>query len=202
MYALIPGVFIFCTVVVEHGIVNTLRGQLCMEFTVIAVLILTLEIVDTIGYVGSLLDLSNKTACTNSMDTTCRDKEDIAFADFVTSQCVGNRVVLHHLLILFGSDLLFQAVIELGTGCRFQSIPHLCLATTLTLTMGNLVCRMHLDGEILTGIDELDQQRELIAEALVVLLTYQEFLLFSDKLVQAHTLKGAVGHNRLIVLHT
>ena len=135
------------------------------------------------------------------MDAACGDEEHIALADLITSQCIGDRVVLHHLLILFGGYLLFQTVVKLGAWCRFQNIPHLSLTTTLALAMGRLVSRMYLNGQILTGIDEFNQQRKLIAKALVVLLAYQELFLFSDKLVQAHTLKRAIGHNRFIVLH-
>ena len=172
MHALVFQALIVCTIVVEHGIVDTLRSQLCMELTVIAVLILTLEIIDTVGHIGGLLDLGNKAACTNGMDTTSRDKEYIALTDFITSQCIGNRVVLHHLLILFGGYLLFQTVVKLGAWCRFQNVPHLSLTTTFPLAMGRLVSRMYLDGQILTGIDEFNQQRKLIAKALVVLLAY------------------------------
>ena len=173
-----------------------------MELTVIAVLILTLEIVDTISHIRGLLNLCHKTAGTDGMDTTSRDKEHITRADFITSQYIGNRVVLHHLLILFRGYPLFQTAIQLGTGRRFQNVPHLRFATTLALTVSYLVRRMYLNRQILTGIDEFDQQRELIAKALVVLLAYQEFLLSYDKLIQAHALKRAIGHNRLTILHT
>lgn len=42
--------------------------------------------------------------------------------------------------------------------------------------MGNLVGRMHLNGQRLSGIDELDEQWELVAETLIVGSAHQFFL--------------------------
>ena len=50
----------------------------------------------------------------------------------------------------------------------WQRIPHLGLAALLTLLLGNLIVRMHLDRKVGVGVDKLDEQRELIAKTLVV----------------------------------
>ena len=70
------------------------------------------------------------------------------------------------------------------------------------MTVCDLVCRVYLDAKILTGIDKLDEQGELIAEALVVLLTDKTTLLFAYKLVQALTLFFPVSNDSLVILHT
>ena len=43
---------------------------------------------------------------------------------------------------------------------------------------------MHLYGQVLTGVDELDEQGELIAELLVDLLAYQQFLVLVNQFDQ------------------
>ena len=68
--------------------------------------------------------------------------------------------------------------------------------------MSYLVIGMHLDAEVLTGIDKLNQQGELVAEALIVLLSYQLFTILAHQLVQALALVGTVGHDGLVILHT
>ena len=64
-----------------------------------------------------------------------------------------------------------------------------------------LVIRMHLNAEILTSVDKLDEQRELITEALVVLLAYEFCFLFAYQLVQTLAFIGAIGHYRLVILY-
>src|SRR3712207_8663351 len=43
-----------------------------------------------------------------------------------------------------------------------------CFATSFALFLGYFVRGMYLDGEVTACVDELDEQRELVAEALVV----------------------------------
>ena len=99
-----------------------------MEFAIVPVLVLTLKVVDAIGNVGGLLDFSNKTARTNGMNTPRRDEEYVTLMDFVASQGIGDGIVIDHRLVLFWRDFLFQAVIELCAGSRFERIPHLGLS--------------------------------------------------------------------------
>ena len=70
------------------------------------------------------------------------------------------------------------------------------------MTVGYLIVWVYLYAEVLTGIDELDEQRELIAEVFVVFLTHEPFFLFLHQLVQTLTLVRAVGNDGLIALDT
>ena len=68
--------------------------------------------------------------------------------------------------------------------------------------MGNLVGGVYLYGQILTCIDKLDEQRELIAEALVVGLAHELFLQFGNGFVEAFSFQRTFFHDRLIILHS
>ena len=47
---------------------------------------------------------------------------------------------------------------------------------------GQLIVGMNLYAEVLARVDELDEQRELIAEALIDLITYEQPLVLVDEL--------------------
>ena len=68
--------------------------------------------------------------------------------------------------------------------------------------MSNLVCRVYLDAEVLAGVDELDEQGELIAKTLVVFLANELVLHFANELVEAFALLLAIGYDGLVVLDT
>src|SRR3712207_8189062 len=56
-----------------------------------------------------------------------------------------------------------------------------CFATSFALFLGYFVRGMYLDGEVTACVDELDEQRELVAEALVVVSSYEFILLRSEE---------------------
>ena len=173
-----------------------------MEFTVVAVLVLALEVVDAVGDIGGLLDLCHETASADGVDAASRNEKHVTLMHRVAGQGIGDGIILHHLLVLVWGDLLLQTVVELCIGCRIQGIPHLRLAARLALALGNLIRRVHLDAKILTGVDKLDEQWELIAEALEVFLADKSVFLFAHQLVEALALVFAIGHDRLIVFNT
>ena len=189
-------------VVGQYGEVDALGGLLRMEFPVVPVLVLALVVIDAEGDIGSLLDLSNKTAGTDGMDTTCGNEEHITLMSLITSQSISDGVVIHHLLVLLRCDLFLQTIVDDCSWFRFQTIPHLRLATWFAQTRCCLIVRMYLDREVLTSIDKLNEQRELITETLVVFLADQHVLLFAHQLVQTLTFILAVGNDSLTVLDT
>jgi hypothetical protein len=67
---------------------------------------------------------------------------------------------------------------------------------------GCLVIRMHLNGEIPTGVNELDQQGELITETCVVILSHETTFLLSYQLIQRLTVVRTAIDNGLVVLDT
>ena len=172
-----------------------------MKLAVVAVLVLTLEVVDAICNVAGLLNFSEKTTCADGVDTSCGQEEAVAFLHVVTVDGVDNSVVLHHLSILLGCNFLLQTTEQRGVFVRIHEIPHLCLAALLALELCNLVGGMHLNGKILTRIDKLDEQRELVAETLVVVLAHEFALHLGYNLVEFLACKLAVCNDSFIVFH-
>ena len=172
-----------------------------MELSVVAVLVLALEVIDAVGHVAGLLDFSHETSCADGVDSASGDEEAVVFLHLVLCEGVGDGVVLHHLLVLLGCDLHLQTVVELGVGVTGQSVPHLSLAALLALLAGNLVVGVYLDGEVAVGVDELDEQWKLVAEALVVLRAEEAVLQFSHHLVEVLALILTVGNDRFVTLH-
>ena len=155
-----------------------------MQLSIVAILILAFVVVDAVGDVGGLLDFSQIATGSDGMDASGRDEETVALLDLILCQGIADGVVGYHLLILLRGELHLQTVIELGIGSRLHDIPHLRLTTRLALTVGYLVGRVYLDGQVLMGVDKLDQQGELIAKALVVGFAYEGCLLFGNQGVE------------------
>ena len=57
---------------------------------------------------------------------------------------------------------------------------------------GKLVVRVYLYAEVLTGVDELHQQWELIAELLIDVFAYQQSFVFVDEFNEGQTLVNIV----------
>lgn len=70
------------------------------------------------------------------------------------------------------------------------------------MTLCHLIVGVNLDREILAGIDELDEQGELITKPLVVLLADKLTFQFADELVKAFALMWTIGNDRLLVFDT
>ena len=60
-------------------VVDALGSQTGVELTVVAVLVLSLEVVDAVGDIASLLDLGQEAALADAMDTSGRQIETVAF---------------------------------------------------------------------------------------------------------------------------
>ena len=173
-----------------------------MQLTVVAVLILALEVVDAVCHVAGLLYFGEETAGTDGVDTSCGQEEAVALLHVIACNGIANGVVGNHFGILCRCDLLLQTAQQCSVLVRVEQIPHLCLATLLALTLGNLVGRMNLNREVLTCIDKLDEQRELIAEALVVLLTHEFLFLFGNNLIELLAGELAIGYYSFIAGHS
>ena len=98
------------------------------------------------------------------------------------------RLCRCQLFILLWCDALSQTGIDLRAHIALDDIPHLGLASTAVTLHRQLIVGMHLYGQVLTGVDELHKQGELITELLVDLLAHQQFLVLINQLYQCQTL--------------
>ena len=76
------------TVFGPHPVVDGCLGLFDMQLARIAVGILAAEVIDAIGDVAGLLNLSKEVACTNSVQTTCGQEEKVALVSLVNSKHV------------------------------------------------------------------------------------------------------------------
>ena len=82
-----------------------------MQLSVVAVLVLALEVVDAVSHVAGLLYLSYEAPRSDGVYSSGRDKEAVVLLHLVLCQGIGDGAVLYHLLVLFGCDLHFQTVV-------------------------------------------------------------------------------------------
>ena len=59
---------------------------------------------------------------------------------------------------------------------------------------------VHLDRQVITGVDELDQKREATSEALEYALPYEALAVGLDKFVEAFACELAFGYHRVIII--
>ena len=121
--------------------------------------------------------------------------------DGIACDGIDDGLLLHHLLVLVGGDVLAESAEQGGLGLGGHEVPHLGLAALAPLSVGNLVGGVHLYGEVVACIDELDEQRELVAEALVVGFAHQRFLLLGDEFVETTACIGPFADDGFVALH-
>lgn len=91
------------------------------------------------------------------------------------------------LFVLFGRDRAVETGVDFGADIGFEDIPHLGFTHTAMAFLRQFVIGMDLDGEVLTGVDELDEQRELVSELLIDAVTDEQTFVFVDELGEVET---------------
>ena len=161
-----------------HGglgaVVDDVHGLLQVQLAQAAVGLTAVKVVDAIGHVGGLLRLEDHCATHDGVHGTRPDVKEVTSLD-------GNEVLqvvpatlfdhLGKLITIVGMLTDDDLTVLLG----IQNVPAFGLTERAILVgEGIVVVGMHLDGEALTGIKYLDEQREAIAhralEQLVVLV--------------------------------
>ena len=135
------------------------------------------------------------------MDAASGQEEAVALVDGIAGDGINDSFLADHLLVFVGRDMLFQSAKQRSLGLRGHEIPHLGFSALAPLTMCYFVGGMHLNGQVVAGVDELDEQRELIAEALVVGFAHQSLFLLCNEVVKVATCIRATTDNGLITGH-
>ena len=74
--------------------------------------------------------------------------------EFVFGKYFGNGAIGYSLLVFLGSYVLLEACIE--------DIPHLRFAEFVVLTLFHLIIGVHLNGDVLMGIDDFGEEWQLV----------------------------------------
>ena len=99
-------------VVGEHVVVDALGSKLGVQFAWTAEVVVAVEVVDAVGDIRGLLDFCQEASGTYGVDAACGQEEAIAFLYLILCQGIADGVVIHHFLVLIGSNLFFQSAIE------------------------------------------------------------------------------------------
>lgn len=91
------------------------------------------------------------------------------------------------LFVLFGCYRAVETGVDLGADIGFEDIPHLCFTHTAMAFLREFVIGMDLDGEVLAGVDELDEERELVSELLIDAVTDEQTFVLVDELSKIQT---------------
>ena len=119
-------------------------------------------VVDAVGHVGVLLHLGHDDALADGVQRAGRDEKAVALVYGHGVQDLGQGVIFNALRKLLFGDLVRKAVVEIRPRHAVQHIPHLGFAILVFVFQRVVVGRVHLNGQVLAGVDELCQDRELL----------------------------------------
>ena len=187
-------------VVGQHGVVDGALRQFGVQFAGVAVGIAAVEIVDAVGDVRGLLDFGDERPCADRMHASRGQEEYVARCDLVVGQNVRDRIVSDAGLVLGRGHLSREARTQVCVLIRRHHVPHFGLALGFVAFPGQFIVRVHLDREVLPGVDELDQQRKLLAEAFVVGFAEQCGAVAGDQLRERRSGLGTFGDDGFVVL--
>ena len=133
------------------------------------------------------------------MNATCRQEEDIAFLDIVTSNDISDGVICHHFFVFFGSNRFGQSRKQVSIFIGFDDIPHFgfTLRTIVAYTSQGVI-GMHLDAQIGSCINKLDEQGELIASVVIDMTTHNLFFILFQEFYDGLSSQTAFCHYRFI----
>ena len=128
-------------------------------------------VVQAIGHIARLLRLQNERTGLNSVHGTGVNLEKVALVNRQHVEHVVPAAIFDHLRCL-GAVLGALADDDRGTGLAVQHIPALGLAQAAVLVLGSvLVVGVNLDRKVVLGVQNLNEQRELLALAVAKELT-------------------------------
>ena len=114
------------------------------------------------GGVRVLLDLRYKDAGADGVDGAGLDEKRIALLHRHAVQYLTDGAVRRPPPELLRRELPREAEVDGGVRAAVHDIPHLCLTRLASVPKCRPVGRMHLNGQVFLGVDELDQQRECL----------------------------------------
>ena len=155
---------------------------------------------NAVGHVRRLLDFRHHHAPADGVDRARRNEEDIAGLYRMEDEQGVHRTGLHRIQVLLLRNPLFETDIEATAFVRIHHIPHLGFTVGAMAQRSQFIVGMHLHREVVLRVDELDQQREIVAAAVEHLLADEVAHIDLDQLRQGVVSKVAVGHHRLFAV--
>ena len=177
--------------------VDGFEGQFGVQLAEVAVAVAAQIVVDAVGDVARLLYLGDDHTGTDAMYAACWDVEAVAFANADFVEVILDAAVCHLLGVVAHLNLLAEACDELAATVGIHDVPHLVLSHLAVTLSAEGVVGVNLDGEVLTGVDELDEQGEVGPELLRILLPEEVCTIAADDFRKRQTFVISVGCDRL-----
>ena len=168
-----------------------------VQLPLVAVLVAAAVVVQPVGDVGGLLHFADKAPRADGVYRPCRQEVGIPLLDGYAVQNLHQRIVRDAPAELPRRDVAVEPDIDAGVLVCVEDVPHLALAVLPLHRERVLVGGVHLDGQILLGVDELDHDGELL-----VPLRLPAQLIFADGFDifgEGHARELALGDRRFPV---
>ena len=134
------------------------------------------------------------------MDAAGREEEYVSGLHVVAAEGVGDGSIGHLCSVLVGSELLLEAYEKVCIGGGVHYVPHFGLAFAAVVPFGGqFVVGVHLDGEVLLGVDVFDQHGELVSGVLIHVLADELAFIFLRELCDGLSREGTFGHDAFVV---
>ena len=127
------------------------------------------------------------------MDTASGEVEDIAGVHFVLSQSIHDGAICHFAGILLGGELLLESRVDKRFWLGIDNIPHLRFAAFAMHAVSHVVVGVDLHAQVIFGVNELDEDGQLIIVLLSDGLAEHGFGHLAYHLIQGIASPGAVG---------
>ena len=133
------------------------------------------------------------------MDAPGGQEKHVSGVHVIAGQNVRYGAFGHLGGILLRGNLFRETGQQVGARLRIYHIPHFGFSLgAIVPDGGQLVVRVHLDAEVGEGVDELNQERELVAGTLINMLSHQLFLVLFHQGSDGAALQGPFGHHAFI----
>lgn len=176
--------------------VDGLEGKVRVQLAGLSVKAKPAVVPDAVRKVRCLLDLCQKAARTNCVDSAGRQEKHIPWLHLISGQYVRNGAVCNAALVLLPGDLLLKAAVESGAGLGGNYVPHFRLSAELRAVdaAGHGIVRMDLNGEVAVRVDEFDEEGKNCPNSLVDVFSKKLLLIHGTKLKHAHAPERTVVH--------
>ena len=178
------------------------NGTDALQLALMAVLVDAVVVEDAISDVARLLYLGDEISGTDGMDAACWQEEHLPTMRSVVVHDIHDGAISHTTVIFLRSDVATESRHDLRSWLMVDDIPHLSFAATTVHTLRHHVIRMHLHREVAARVNQLDQQRELVAMLTVHSLTHQFSTMTLNKLGQCQPIVWTAVNHRLMALDT
>ena len=144
----------------RHKVGNCQR-LLNMQIAFPSVLSYPSVIIHTVGDIGVLLNLRNQDILSDGVERAGFDEQHIPLLHRDCVQHLKQRVFPDAAFKLGGTDFLAKSVIQKRILPGIHDIPHFCFPILSLMRQRIPVIRMHLNGQVILCVNELDQNGEI-----------------------------------------